>query len=59
MSNEIFYCYSPKLKNELLSIGERYVARNLHPNTKKFYWLFLRTDKLKEYLDNRPKFSKS
>ena len=56
--NEIFYCYSPKLKKELLDIGERFIAKNLHPETKKFYWLFLRTDKLKKYLDNRIKFMK-
>ncbi len=51
--NEIFYCYSPKVKNELLNIGERYIAKNLHPKTNKFYWLFLRTDNLKKYLSNR------
>jgi len=51
--NDIFYCYSPKLKKELLDIGERYIAKNLHPETKRFYWLFLRTNRIKEYLTKR------
>lgn len=51
--NKVFYCYSPKLKDELLSIGERYIAKNLHPSTKRFYWLFLKNDTLLQYLSNR------
>lgn len=51
--NEIFYCYSPKLKTELLNIGERYIAKNLHPETKRFYWLFLRNENLIKYLTKR------
>ncbi len=51
--SDIFYCYSPKLKDELLSIGERYIAKNLHPKTNKFYWLFLKNNNLKEYLTKR------
>ena len=51
--NQIFYCYSPKLKNELLKHGEQYIAKNLHPTTKRFYWLFLKNDKLIEYLNKR------
>ena len=51
--NNIFYCYSPKLKNELLVFGEKYIAKNLHPETNKFCWLFLKTAKLKEYLTKR------
>jgi len=54
-NSEVFYCYSPKLKCELLDIGERYIAKSLHQKTNKFYWLFLRTEKLNEYLNERPK----
>jgi len=51
--NEVFYCYSPKVKNELLNIGERYIAKNLHPETKRFYWLFLINKNLINYLTKR------
>lgn len=53
--SEVFYCYSPKLKCELLSVGERYIAKGENPTTNRSYWIFLRTDGLKEYLDNRSK----
>lgn len=55
MNNPIFYCYSPTLKNELLDIGERYVAKGVNPNTNKYYWMFLYTNRMKEYLDSRKK----
>ena len=53
--NKVFYCYSPKLKCELLNIGERYIAKSKHPVTNKYYWMFIYTDSLIEYLNNRPK----
>jgi hypothetical protein len=55
--NKVFYCYSPILKCELLNIGERYIAKSLNPTTQKYYWMFLYTDKLIEYLNKRPKKS--
>ena len=57
--SEVFYCYSPKLKCELLDRGFKYLAKNKHPSTERFYWLFLRTEQLTKYLDDRPKFDKN
>ena len=54
-SSEIFYCYSPNFKKELLDKGERYIAKGLHPKTNRFYWMFYRTKTLQEYLDKRLK----
>lgn len=48
-----FYCYSIKLKKELLSIGERYIARTFNENTNKYCWVFLRTENLLSYLTKR------
>jgi len=48
-----FYCYSNRLKKELLKIGERYIVRTLNENTNKYCWVFLRTEKLLEYLTQR------
>jgi hypothetical protein len=54
---DVFYCYSPKLKCELLEVGERYIAKSIHQKSNKYYWIFLRTDGLNNYLDNREKRS--
>lgn len=48
-----FFCYSNRLKRELLEFGERYITRTFNENTKKYCWVFLRTDKLLEYLTQR------
>jgi len=48
-----FYCYSIKLKKELLNIGERYITRTFNENTNKYCWVFMRTEKLCEYLTKR------
>lgn len=56
--NKVFYCYSPKLKCELLNIGERYIAKGKNENSNRYYWLFLFSDELKKYLDNRYKTNK-
>lgn len=53
--NTIFYCYSPTLKNELLGIGEKYIAKGINQNTNRNYWCFLYTNKLVNYLDQRKK----
>lgn len=57
MSN-VFYCYSPTLKCELLDIGEKYIAKTINPTSNRTCWIFLYTDTLTEYLNNRPKQNK-
>lgn len=53
--SEVFYCYSPTLKCELLEIGEKYIAKTVNPSTNRECWLFLFNDNLTAYLNNRPK----
>lgn len=53
--SDVFYCYSPTLHKELMNIGERYIAKTVHPETQRECWLFLYTDTLTEYLNKRPK----
>lgn len=55
MNKNVFYCYSPSLKKELNDIGERYINKGTNPSTNREFWVFLYTDELVEYLNNRPK----
>lgn len=55
MNENLFFCYSPTLKCELMEIGERYVARGINPSTNREFWSFHYTPELVQYLDNRPK----
>jgi hypothetical protein len=34
---------------------QRYIAKSINPSTNREYWIFLYTDELIEYLNNRPK----
>lgn len=52
---KVFYCYSPSLKKELLNIGEKYIAKSKNDNTNRYYWMFLYTDTLVDYLNKRQK----
>lgn len=51
--NRPFYCYSPKLKEELESIGENPITRMFNQNTNKLCWVYLRTENLLNYLTLR------
>lgn len=54
--NKVFYCYSPTLHKELMEkAGQRYIAKGVHFETKREYWMFLYTPELVKYLDERPK----
>ena len=50
-----FYCYSPKLKKELKTIGEHYISKGINPSSNRTYWLFSKTDSLSSYLESRKK----
>ena len=56
--NKVFYCYSPTLKCELLKIGEKYIAKTINQSSKRICWLFLYTDNLIKYLNQRTKVNK-
>ena len=54
--SEVFYCYSPTLHKEIMEkLGQRYIAKGVNPSSNREYWMFLYTDELVEYLNNRPK----
>ena len=53
--NNVFFCYSPTLYQELKGIGEKYIAKFTHQETQRECWLYLFNDNLKAYLDQRPK----
>ena len=53
--NKVFYCYSPTLKCELLNIGEKYIAKTINPSSNRTCWIFLYTNNLVNYLNERPK----
>ena len=56
--SEVFYCYSPTLKKELMDVAkQRYIAKTINPTTNRDCWIFLYTKELTDYLDNRPKVS--
>lgn len=48
-----FFCYSKKLKDELVERGIRYSSRGVHEKTLKPFWVFMPSDELTEYLDAR------
>lgn len=51
--NKPFFCYSKKLKEELDSVGIRYVSIGHHDKTGNVYWLYMPTNELNNYLQNR------
>lgn len=54
--NDVFYCYSPTLRKELMeNAHQRYIARSVNPSTNREFWMFLYTDELIDYLNKRPK----
>lgn len=50
---KLFYCYSPKLKNELNNLGYKWCNVGKHKTTKKIFWVYNIDLKLKQYLINR------
>lgn len=56
--SKLFVCYSVPLMKFLTSGGLRYEIVGLHPETKKQFWIFERSEKLNRQLniwkDNNP-----
>lgn len=51
MKSKIYCCYSLELRDYLTSKGIRYDVVGLNPTSKKMFWGFIKTDVLKEGLD--------
>ena len=46
MENNIFYCYSTRLKDFLSSMKFRYSSIGMNGNTNKKYWTYEKSDTL-------------
>lgn len=53
---KLFYCYSNKLKNELLENGYRYLHSGVHNKTKKTFWVYEGNEELNQFLKSRIKY---
>ena len=51
--NKPFFCYSKKLKEELDVQGIRYSNIGTNKNSGRPYWLYLPSDELSQYLEQR------
>ena len=48
---ELYCCYSLNLRNYLYENGLRYKLAALNPNSKKLFWVYIKTKELDELLD--------
>lgn len=46
-----YYCYSYPLKNYLVEQGEHFIASGLHEKSLNKFWLFKRTQRLDDLLN--------
>jgi hypothetical protein len=58
--DNLYYCYSPKLKKYLCKTKNiSYIGKGINDETKRTYWLFIKTDELSksllEWSDNASK----
>lgn len=49
---DLYCCYSIKLRNYLTNNGLRYKIAGLNPNSKKLFWVYIKTDDLDKLLEN-------
>lgn len=47
---EVYMCYSITLRDYLYQHGMRYKVAAVNPNSNKMFWLYIKTDKLKQLL---------
>ena len=47
----LYCCYSVDLRDFLYKHGVKYELCALNPNSKNMFWVYFRTDKLDEILD--------
>jgi len=54
--SKFFYCYSPKLKNELTLKGFKYLHTGIHFKTNRKFWVFENSEDFNIYFHSRPKY---
>ena len=50
MESGLYCCYSMNLRNYLYQHGLRYELAALNPNSKKLFWVYIKTEKLDKLL---------
>lgn len=50
LDTELYCCYSIKLRDFLHSQGIRYKLAALNPNSKKLFWVYIKTQELDRLL---------
>ena len=48
--DKLYCCYSLNLRNYLYENGLKYELAALNPNSKKLFWMYIKTKKLDELL---------
>jgi hypothetical protein len=49
--NDLYFCYSPKQKKFLCKVKNiSYISKGIHEESKRTYWLFLKTNELSKSL---------
>lgn len=51
MDIKLYCCYSLPLRNYLRDNGTRYELAALNPNSKKLFWVYIKTKELDDLLD--------
>ena len=49
-ADHLYCCYSINLRNYLYQHGLRYELAALNPNSKKLFWVYIKTEKLDKLL---------
>ncbi len=49
-TTDYFFCYSPRLKTQLLDAGERFICVGINESTQRKFWLFAQNASLSEVL---------
>lgn len=52
---ELFMCYSITLRDYLYQHGLRYKVAAINPNSQHMFWLYIKTEKLKQLLTSYSK----
>ena len=51
MDVKLYCCYSLPLRNYLMKNGMKYNLAALNPNSKKLFWVYIKSEKLDELLN--------
>ena len=58
MEDKLFYCYSKRLKGFIESNGISYQSKGIHSESKRPFYLYLKTEELNKILDRWDEYKK-